>query len=47
MMDWTIFLAIVCGAVTGWPAGWFLAGLFIRRRNQRRAIERRLANWAG
>lgn len=46
-MDWTIFLAIVCGIACGSSAGWLIAGVFIRRRNQRRQIERRLANWAG
>jgi len=46
-MPWPIFVAIVLGAIVGCPAGWVLAGWIIRRRDQRRAIERRLADWAG
>jgi len=43
-MDWLPMLAFVA---LGFVLGWGVAAHIFDRRNQRRAIERRLANWAG
>jgi len=44
MMDWLPILAFVCA---GFAAGFGVAAHIYDARDQRRAIERRLANWAG